>query len=178
MMKKKNNKGKIIVTSVVLVAIIVCVCFLFVPLFKSLKFGLDLQGGFEVLYKAESIDGSKMNSEKLTATYKTLSKRIDSLGVSEPEIVLEGNDRIRVKLAGVTDPDEARSQLSTVATLSFRDTEDNLLMTSSVISGAKIGQDSAGKPAVALSVKDKDKFYQATKAISEKGEGNNYIVIW
>ena len=175
---KKNKKGKIVTISIILLMIIVGVSFLFVPLFKSLKFGLDLQGGFEVLYKAESIDGTKMTKEKLTATYKTLSKRIDSLGVSEPEIVLEGNDRIRVKLAGVTDPEEARTQLSTVATLSFRDIEDNLLMTSSVIGGAKIGQDSAGKPAVALSVKDKDKFYQATKAISEKGEGNNYIVIW
>ena len=56
MKNKKNKKGRIIGTSIVLVAIIVCVCFLFVPLFKSLKFGLDLQGGFEVLYKAESID--------------------------------------------------------------------------------------------------------------------------
>ena len=178
MKNKKNKKGRIIGTSIVLVAIIVCVCFLFVPLFKSLKFGLDLQGGFEVLYKAESIDGSKMTSEKMTATYKTLSKRIDSLGVSEPEIVLEGNDRIRVKLAGVTDPDEARTQLSTVATLSFRDIEDNLLMTSDVIGGAKIGQDAGGNPAVALSVKNKDKFYQVTKMISEKGQGKNYIVIW
>ncbi len=26
------------------------------PLFKSTKFGLDLQGGFEILYKVESID--------------------------------------------------------------------------------------------------------------------------
>ena len=178
MKKKSVKKGRIIVTSIILVAIIVCVCFLFVPLFNNLKFGLDLQGGFEVLYKAESIDGSKMTNEKLTATYKTLSKRIDSLGVSEPEIVLEGNDRIRVKLAGVTDPDEARSQLSTVATLSFRDIEDNLLMTSDVIGGAKIGQDASGNPAVALTVKDKDKFYQVTKMISEKGQGQNYIVIW
>ena len=95
-MKKKNKKSRIIITSIILVIIVTGVCFLFVPLFNNLKFGLDLQGGFEVLYKAESIDGSKMNSEKLTATYKTLSKRIDSLGVSEPEIVLEGNDRIRV----------------------------------------------------------------------------------
>ena len=176
MKNKKNKKGRIIGTSIVLVAIIVCVCFLFVPLFKSLKFGLDLQGGFEVLYKAESIDGSKMTSEKMTATYKTLSKRIDSLGVSEPEIVLEGNDRIRVKLAGVTDPEEARTQLSTVATLSFRDIEDNLLMTSDVIGGAKIGQDAGGNPAVALTVKDKDKFYEVTNKISQ--QENNMIVIW
>ena len=178
MKKKKDNKSRIIITSIILIAVIVGVCFLFVPLFSNLKFGLDLQGGFEVLYKAESIDGSKMNKEKLTATYKTLSKRIDSLGVSEPEIVLEGNDRIRVKLAGVSDPEEARSQLSTVATLSFRDIDDNLLMTSDVISGAKIGQDAGGKPAVALSVKDKDKFYKVTKDISQRGDGKNYIVIW
>ena len=178
-MKKENTgKKRIIITTTILVLLVVLICFLFIPLFKNLKFGLDLQGGFEVLYKAESIDGSKMTNEKITATYKTLSKRIDSLGVSEPEIIIEGNDRIRVKLAGVTNPDEARSQLSTVATLSFRDTDDNLLMTSDVLKagGAKIGQDSAGNPAVALSVKDKDKFYEVTNKV--KDYENNMIVIW
>ena len=175
---KKNGKRKVIVSSIILTLVVLLICFLFIPLFKSLKFGLDLQGGFEILYKAESIDGSKMNNEKITATYKTLSKRIDSLGVSEPEIVIEGNDRIRVKLAGVKNPEEARTQLSTVATLSFRDTEDNLLMTSDVLKagGAKIGQDSAGNPAVSLAVKDKDKFYEVTNKIS--GQDNNMIVIW
>ena len=177
---KKNGKKRVVVHSIILLLLVVGIGFLFVPLFKGLKFGLDLQGGFEILYKAETIDGSKMNNEKLTATYKTLSKRIDSLGVSEPEIVVEGSDRIRVKLAGVKDPDEARTQLSTVATLSFRDTEDNLLMTSEVLDAgrAKIGQDSTGNPAVSLSVKDKDKFYEVTKAISEKESGQNLIVIW
>ena len=178
MTKKKNNKRKVIVSSIVLCFIVAGICALCIPLFKNLKFGLDLQGGFEILYKAESIDGSKMNSKKLTATYKTLSKRIDALGVSEPEIIIEGNDKIRVKLAGVSNPDEARSQLSTVATLSFRDTEDNLLMTSEVLKagGAKIGQDSSGRPAVSLSVKDKDKFYEVTSSISQKED--NRIVIW
>lgn len=179
-MKKKNKNGskKVIFRSTILVLLVVLICFSFVPLFKSLKFGLDLQGGFEILYKASSIDGSKMTSDKLTATYKTLSKRIDSLGVSEPEIIIEGNDKIRVKLAGVSNPEEARTQLSTVATLSFRDTEDNLLMTSDVLQPgkAKIGQDSAGNPAVALTVKDKDKFYEVTNKISQ--QENNMIVIW
>ncbi len=178
--KKKNGVGKVIVHSIILIGIVVGICFLFIPLFKSLKFGLDLQGGFEILYKAESIDGSKMNSEKLTATYKTLSKRIDGLGVSEPEIIVEGNDRIRVKLAGVKNPEEARTQLSTVATLSFRDTENNLLMTSDVLKAgaAKVSQDAAGRPAVLLTVKDKDKFYEVTSNISSREEGKNLIVIW
>ena len=182
-MKKNNKKGKrrVIFNTCLLVVIASVIGFLFVPLFKDLKFGLDLQGGFEILYKAESIDGSKMTSDKLNATYKTLSKRIDSLGVSEPEITVEGNDRIRVKLAGVTDPDAARSQLSTVATLTFRDTDDNLLMTSDVLSSkvaARIGQDSAGSPAVALSISDKDTFYKVTSDISQKESGKNLIVIW
>ena len=180
-MKGKNKKKKVILTTCVLLLVTALVCYLFVPLFSSLKFGLDLQGGFEILYKAESIDGSKMTQEKLTATYKTLSKRIDSLGVSEPEIVLEGSNRIRVKLAGVTDPETARSQLSTVATLSFRDVDDNLLMTSDVLSSgvaARVGQDKSGNPAVALSIKDKDKFYEVTNSISQKTNGDNMIVIW
>ena len=177
-MKEQKNGKKVIITSVVLLLLMVGIGFLFIPLFNNLKFGLDLQGGFEILYKVSSIDNSKMTNEKLTATYKTLSKRIDSLGVSEPEIIIEGNDKIRVKLAGVKNPEEARTQLSTVATLSFRDTEDNLLMTSDVLKagGAKISQDQTGNPAVLLTVKDKDKFYEVTSQISS--QENNRIVIW
>ena len=177
-MKSKNGKKNVIITAILMSLLAVVICLLFIPLFKNLKFGLDLQGGFEILYKVDSIDGSKMNSSKLTATYKTLSKRIDSLGVSEPEIILEGNDKIRVKLAGVTDPEQARTQLSTVATLSFRDTDDNLLMTSEVLKagGAKVSQDSSGNPAVLLIVKDKDKFYEVTNKV--KDYEKNMIVIW
>lgn len=177
---KKNNKGKgkVIRNAVFLVLLVVVFCFLCVPLFKNLKFGLDLQGGFEIFYKVQSIDGSNMTHDKVMATYKTLSKRIDSLGVTEPEITIEGNDKIRVKLAGVTNPEEARKQLSTVATLSFRDADDNLLMSSDVLvsGGAKVSQDSSGNPAVALSVKDKDEFYKVTNKVKDYDQ--NLIVIW
>ena len=177
---KNNNKGKgkVIRTTIFLVLLVVVLCFLCIPLFKNLKFGLDLQGGFEILYKVESIDGSKMTHDKIMATYKTLSKRIDSRGVTEPEITIEGNDKIRVKLAGVTNPEEARKQLSTVATLSFRDSEDNLLMTSDVLvsGGAKVSQDSSGNPAVSLSVKDKEEFYKVTNKVKDYDQ--NLIVIW
>ena len=178
MKKKENGKGKVVRTTIILLLLMVGIGFCFIPLFNNLKFGLDLQGGFEILYKVNSIDGTKMTQEKLTATYKTLSKRIDTLGVSEPEIIIEGNDKIRVKLAGVKDPETARTQLSTVASLTFRDTEDNLLMTSDVLKagGAKISQDNEGRPAVLLTVADKEKFYTVTNEISQKEK--NYIVIW
>ena len=178
MKKNKKGKGKVIRTTIILLLVVVGMCLACIPLFKDLNFGLDLQGGFEILYQVDSIDGSKMTHDKVMATYRTLSKRIDSLGVSEPEIIVEGNDKIRVKLAGVTDPEEARKQLSTVATLSFRDTDDNLLMTSDVLvaGGAKVSADSSGNPAVLLSVKDKDEFYKVTNKV--KDYDNNTIVIW
>lgn len=176
--KAIQGKRKVIITSIVLVILTVTMCFCFPPLFKNLNFGLDLQGGFEVLYEVKSIDGSKMTDEKMNSTYKTLSKRIDSLGVSEPEIIIEGNNKIRVKLAGVKNEDDARRQLATVATLSFRDTEDKLLMTSDVLASgkAKVTEDASGNPAVLLSVKDKDKFYAVTNRVKDYKE--NMIVIW
>ena len=173
----KEKKSMLLKTGL-LIVIVAIVCFLIVPLFKSLNFGLDLQGGFEILYEVSPIDGSKMTKDKLNATYKSMLKRIDTLGVSEPEITLEGNDKIRVKLAGVTNKDEARETLSTVATLTFRDSEDNLLMSSDVLEagGARLTTDSSGRPAVSLAVKDKDTFYKVTNAV--KDYDNNVIVIW
>ena len=173
----KEKKSMLLKTGL-LVVVAAIVCFLIVPLFKSLNFGLDLQGGFEILYEVTPIDGSKMTKDKLNATYKSMLKRIDTLGVSEPEITLEGNDKIRVKLAGVTNKEEARETLSTVATLTFRDSEDNLLMSSDVLEagGARLTTDANGRPAVSLAVKDKDTFYKVTNAV--KDYENNVIVIW
>lgn len=173
----KEKKSMLLKTGL-LVVIATIVCFSIVPLFKSLNFGLDLQGGFEILYQVSPIDGSKMNKDKLNATYKSMLKRIDTLGVSEPEITLEGEDKIRVKLAGVTNKEQARATLSTVATLTFRDSEDNLLMSSNVLEagGAKLTKDSSGRPAVSLAVKDRDTFYKVTNAV--KDYKKNVIVIW
>ena len=176
--KMVPEKKKMLGKTAILVVIAAIICFLIVPLFKSLNFGLDLQGGFEILYEVSPIDGSEMNSDILNATYRSMLKRIDTLGVSEPEITLEGDNRIRVKLAGVTNKEEARDTLSTVATLTFRDSEDNLLMTSDVLEagGARLTTDSSGRPAVSLAVKDKDTFYKVTNAV--KDYENNVIVIW
>ena len=171
----KNKKG--LFGLIIYVVVILIVSLGLMPmLFKSLKFGLDLQGGFEVLYKVSAIDGGEVTSDMVKSTYKTMLKRIDTLGVSEPVITVEGTDRIRVQLAGVTNPEDARELLSSAASLTFRDTSDKLLMNSDVIGTAKIGQDSSGKPAVSLQVKDKDTFYKVTKKISESDDKT--IVIW
>ena len=149
-----------------------------IPILKNIKFGLDLKGGFEVLYEVETIDGSNLTSDAVNNTSKTLMKRIDVLGVSEPSIVVEGNNKIRVQLAGVTNPDEARKVLGKAASLSFRNTNDELLMTSSVLKagGAKATVDNYGRPAVSLAVSDNETFYKVTKNVSQTEDKT--LVIW
>lgn len=170
---------KKVIEKTIIVLLMLCVVGLVsVPILKDIKFGLDLKGGFEVLYQVETIDGSDLNSSVMSNTSKTLSKRIDVLGVSEPSIIIEGNDKIRVQLAGVTNPEEARKVLGKAANLTFRNTSDELLMPSSVLKagGARISQDNYGNPAVSLAISDNDTFYKVTKEISQTEDKT--IVIW
>ena len=173
-----NRLLKFIMVSVASICFIIGAIVSFSPLLDHINYGLDLQGGFEVLYEISPIDeDDTLDSDMVYNTYQALLRRIDILGVSEPEITIEGNDRIRVKLAGVTNKEEAREILSSTASLTFRDTSNHLLMTSEVLGGkAKVSQDKYGKPAVSLSIRDKDTFYDVTSKVSKMS--NNVIVIW
>lgn len=176
--KVKNKILRVLGGVIVSLCIIVTCAVSFNPLLDKIHYGIDLQGGFEILYQVSPLDDKeKLDSDMVYNTYKSLLKRIDILGVSEPEITIEGDDKIRVKLAGVTNKEEAREVLSSTASLTFRDTSNMLLMTSDVLGGnAKVTRDKNGKPAVSLSIKDKDKFYDVTNKISKTT--NNVIVIW
>ncbi len=177
-LKVKNKILRVLGGVMVSLCIIVTCTVSFNPLLDKIHYGIDLQGGFEILYQVSPLDDKeKLDSDMVYNTYKSLLKRIDILGVSEPEITIEGDDKIRVKLAGVTNKEEAREVLSSTASLTFRDTSNILLMTSDVLGGnAKVTRDKNGKPAVSLSIKDKDKFYDVTNKISKTT--NNVIVIW
>lgn len=177
-LKVKNKILRVLGGVMVSLCIIVTCAVSFNPLLDKIHYGIDLQGGFEILYQVSPLDDEeKLDSDMVYNTYKSLLKRIDILGVSEPEITIEGDDKIRVKLAGVTNKEEAREVLSSTASLTFRDTSNMLLMTSDVLGGnAKVTRDKNGKPAVSLSIKDKDKFYDVTNKISKTT--NNVIVIW
>ncbi len=171
-------KKRVLIRVFITILLVAASFALLIPTLQNVKLGLDLQGGFEVLYKIESINGKdKITNDVVNSTYNTLVKRIDVLGVLEPTINIEG-DKIRVQLAGVDNADEARNILSQTASLTFRDTKDNLLMTSDVLrsGAAKVGADEMGNPVVSLSVKNKDEFYKATKKVSQMED--NRIVIW
>ena len=184
-MKKSNmkkGKNKVILTSITMMAFVVMICFLFIPLFGGLKFGLDLQGGFEILYNIEPLNkNDELTQDDLDKTYKAIVDRIDSLGVSEPVISFEGNNLIRIQLPGVSSEEEARQRISTTAVLSFRDVNDNLLMTSEILghNGASLSQNSKTfQYQVKLDIKDTAKFYDVTNSLSKRSNGENLMVTW
>ncbi|MFD0768146.1 protein translocase subunit SecDF [Bacillus sp. CGMCC 1.60114] len=148
---------------------------------KGINLGLDLRGGFEILYEVKPAKkGDKITHDTLVSTVGALEKRVNVLGVSEPNIQIEGNDRIRVQLAGVKDQKQARDVLSTQAKLTFRDVNDNILMDGSDLAtnGAKQTFDEQGRPSVSLKLKSADKFRAVTEKVSSMPQPTNLMVIW
>ena len=174
---------KKILKPIVITFLILVGCILLIkPTLKSIHYGIDLQGGFEILYNIEPLEkGDTVTEDDLDKTYKAIVNRIDTLGVSEPVISFEGNDLIRIQLPGLKNEEEARQRIGTTAVLSMRDTEDDLLLSSDVFGrgGATLEQNSKTfQYQVKLDIKDTEKFYEITKKISKKPIGENLIVIW
>ena len=148
---------------------------------KDINLGLDLQGGFEVLYEVQPLkDDGKVTEEDVKATADAISRRVNVLGVSEPSIQIEGKNRIRVQLAGVKNQDQAREVLSSQANLTFRDFDDKLLLNGNdlVQGGAKAAFNQENKPIVTLKLKDAQKFADITSEISQRPAPQNLLVIW
>lgn len=173
---------KIIKPLILLLVLLVGGLFLVKPIINKLSYGIDLQGGFEILYNIEPLEeGRELTSDDLQKTYNAIVRRIDTLGVSEPVITIEGDNLIRVQLPGVSNEDDARNRISTTAVLSFRDTNDELLLTSEVLGsgGASLSQnDRTLAYQVKLDIKDIEKFYNVTNNLSKRPGPQNMMVVW
>ncbi len=147
---------------------------------KNVNLGLDLQGGFEVLYQVDPLNkGDKIDKKALQSTAQTLENRVNVLGVAEPKIQVEEPNRIRVQLAGVTDQNEERKILSSQANLTIRDAEDKVKLSGSDIKQGSAKQEfkqETNQPTVTFKVKDKNKFKKVTEEISKKRD--NVMVVW
>lgn len=151
-------------------------------LLKDLRLGLDLKGGFEILYIATPIDESQsLSHEVLREAARSLEKRANKNGAEEPEVLPEGNDRIRVRIAGVTDQEKIRNILKEPASLTFRSYDGTVELRGNdfVENGAKVQFDpQTNSPIISIELKDKDKFYEVTTRIAGYGYPNNVLGIY
>jgi len=98
--------------------------------------GLDIVGGLRVLLEAELPAGS-YTSEDLRNAANNVSRRVNSLGVGEATVQVQGANRILVELPGVRDPAQAVDTIQKTALLEFVDFSGLSAQASSLV-GQKI----------------------------------------
>jgi SecD/SecF fusion protein len=91
------------------------------PIHRSLRKGLDLQGGLEVILRAQPPKGHKLTSSDMSRSISIIRTRIDKLGVSEPEVRQQSNNEISIELAGVHNVGQAANLIGKTAQLELYD---------------------------------------------------------
>ncbi|WP_214719554.1 protein translocase subunit SecD [Exiguobacterium sp. s149] len=175
------KKGNIAIFAVIMIATILLAVLTTPWVVKNTNLGLDLKGGFEVLYEVQPLeDGDVIDQSAMNATVRAINNRVNVLGVSEPDIRIEDNNRIRVQLAGVSNQNDAREVLSSTAQLTFRDIDDNVLLDGKDLAprGASISYDQQGNPVVELTLQSAEQFGEVTSEIAQRPAPENRLVIW
>ncbi|MDR5697497.1 MAG: protein translocase subunit SecD [Armatimonadota bacterium] len=92
------------------------------PLQPQIRLGLDLQGGTRLVLEAQSAPGIEVTPDKVDAAMRVIENRIDALGVAEPLLQRQGDNRIIVEFPGLQDPERAKQLIGRTALLEFVDT--------------------------------------------------------
>ena len=91
-------------------------------LLTSLKLGLDLRGGSQLLLQAlPSKLVPVLSPEVMNGVETVINNRVNSLGVSETVIQRAGADRLIVEMPGIKDPQQAKDRIGTTALLEFKE---------------------------------------------------------
>jgi preprotein translocase subunit SecD len=83
------------------------------------KLGLDLEGGLRVEYQALPKDGVQPTQEALGVIKDIIERRVNTTGVSEPVVIVQGSDRVVIELPGISDVDSVRRLVGQTGKLDF-----------------------------------------------------------
>lgn len=115
---------------------------------KSIKLGIDLEGGVLAVYNVKNIDNDETNfSAQVDATISRISAILTEKGFSEATVVKQGNGlnatQIRVEVPDVDDPDEILTYIGTPKLLQIK--KENSEEAEAIITGKHIKNVEAGK---------------------------------
>jgi preprotein translocase subunit SecD len=82
------------------------------------KLGLDLQGGKQVVFQAETPSGQAPSSAAMSQARQIMEDRVNGSGVANAEVVVQGGNQISVSIPGKSSADIAK--LGQAAQLNFR----------------------------------------------------------
>jgi len=85
----------------------------------------EIGGGiWRIVLVLDSKQAEQIKKSALDQALETIRNRVDQFGVSEPEITLQGTDRILIQLPGIKDPQRAKSLIGRTALLEFKLVDD------------------------------------------------------
>ena len=116
-----NRRNNLIILGLVVVLIGVAAYLIFVrqPVAEATRLGLDLEGGVSANLQGYKTNGEEVTREEMDLAAGVIRQRVDSLGVTEPEIQIQGDDQVVVNIPGITDADRAVEVIGRTAQLGF-----------------------------------------------------------
>ena len=87
---------------------------------------LTRENGTELFYGISKVTKTQIEDTSVGKSIEVIRNRIDEFGVTEPEIVSQGKDRIVVALPGVKDIERAKSLIGKTAKLEFKIVNDEV----------------------------------------------------
>src|SRR5215203_2779049 len=116
-----NPRNNLIILGLVVVLIGAAAYLIFIrqPVAEATRLGLDLEGGVTANLQGYKTDGSEVTQQEMDVAAGVIRQRVDSLGVTEPEIQLQGQDQVVVNIPGITDSDRAVEVIGRTAQLGF-----------------------------------------------------------
>jgi SecD/SecF fusion protein len=125
--RRRNTFVLLIVAGLVILSLLVVAGIPGVVKAKKTRLGLDLKGGVELVYQGRPTAQSKVDAESLNRAIDIMRKRVDQLGVAQPEIQRTGADEIDVALPNVSNAGRAQAQVGKTALLYFYAWEPNVI---------------------------------------------------
>ncbi|MBE6028575.1 MAG: protein translocase subunit SecD [Clostridiales bacterium] len=115
------------------------------PIKDRMSLGLDIKGGVYVVMEADAKDIKGMSDDELRQameqTQTVIENRINANGLGEPTITIEGQDRIRVEIPEVEDPEEAIELIGKTAKLQFILADGTLVLEGDNVKKAEAARD-------------------------------------
>ncbi len=123
----------------------------------GIKRGLDIAGGLYVLLEAVETGDTEVDADAIERTAAVIRMRVDDLGVAEPVIVPQGENRIRIELPDIKNPEQAREIIGRTARLSFVGPDGKEILTGAHLHRVQAMRDPSGSepnPFVSLEFDD------------------------
>ena len=109
---------------------------------EQLKYGLDINGGVYVLLEADTPETGTELAGIMNQTKSVLENRVNAMGISEPQVSIEGTNRIRVEMPGVENAEEAIKQIGRTAQLQFFLADGTLALNGDGVKDSQMSTDS------------------------------------